>query len=123
MSVSRAARSTAIRTSSAAVNASASGSHEHSRSTQAHRRRRARVGAGRLDPLADPEHDERLQEKYGLTFVIISHDLSVVKYMSDRIGVMYLGKMVEIGSGDELYSAARAPVHARPRQRHPNPRP
>src|SRR5450432_176447 len=43
-----------------------------------------------------------LQEKYGLTYVIISHDLSVVKYMSDRIGVMYLGKMVEIGSGAAL---------------------
>jgi peptide/nickel transport system ATP-binding protein len=50
-----------------------------------------------------------LQEKYGLTFVIISHDLSVVKYMSDRIGVMYLGKMVEIGSGSELYSAPAHP--------------
>ena len=50
-----------------------------------------------------------LQEKYGLTFVIISHDLSVVKYMSDRIGVMYLGKMVEIGSGTELYSAPAHP--------------
>lgn len=46
----------------------------------------------------------RLQQKYGLTYVIISHDLSVVKYMSDRIGVMYLGKLVEIGSGEELYS-------------------
>ena len=50
-----------------------------------------------------------LQEKYGLTYVIISHDLSVVKYMSDRIGVMYLGKMVEIGSGEQLYSAAAHP--------------
>ena len=50
-----------------------------------------------------------LQEKYGLTYVIISHDLSVVKYMSDRIGVMYLGKMVEIGSGAELYSQPAHP--------------
>lgn len=50
-----------------------------------------------------------LQEKYGLTYVIISHDLSVVKYMSDRIGVMYLGKMVEIGSGEQLYSAPAHP--------------
>jgi oligopeptide/dipeptide ABC transporter ATP-binding protein len=50
-----------------------------------------------------------LQEKYGLTYVIISHDLSVVKYMSDRIGVMYLGKMVEIGTGSELYSQPAHP--------------
>jgi peptide/nickel transport system ATP-binding protein len=50
-----------------------------------------------------------LQEKYGLTYVIISHDLSVVKYMSDRIGVMYLGKMVEIGSGEQLYSQPAHP--------------
>ena len=50
-----------------------------------------------------------LQEKYGLTYVIISHDLSIVKYMSDRIGVMYLGKMVEIGSGAELYSLPAHP--------------
>ena len=64
-----------------------------------------------------------LQEKYGLTYVIISHDLSVVKYMSDRIGVMYLGKMVEIGSGAELYSRARPPVHQGTGQRDPDPRP
>jgi peptide/nickel transport system ATP-binding protein len=50
-----------------------------------------------------------LQEKYGLTYVIISHDLSVVKYMSDRIGVMYLGKLVEIGSGEQLYSQPAHP--------------
>jgi peptide/nickel transport system ATP-binding protein len=50
-----------------------------------------------------------LQEKYGLTYVIISHDLSVVKYMSDRIGVMYLGKMVEVGSGADLYAQPAHP--------------
>ncbi|HTW07860.1 MAG TPA: ABC transporter ATP-binding protein, partial [Acidimicrobiales bacterium] len=46
---------------------------------------------------------KRLQETHGLTYVVISHDLAVVKYMSDRIGVMYLGKMVEMGSGDDIY--------------------
>jgi len=51
----------------------------------------------------------RLQEKYGLTYVIISHDLSVVKYMADRIGVMYLGKLVEIGSGDDIYARPAHP--------------
>jgi len=51
----------------------------------------------------------RLQEKYQLTYVIISHDLSVVKYMSDRIGVMYLGKLVEIGSGEDIYARPAHP--------------
>ena len=51
----------------------------------------------------------RLQTKYGLTYVIISHDLSVVKYMADRIGVMYLGKMVEIGSGEDIYARPAHP--------------
>ena len=51
----------------------------------------------------------RLQTKYGLTYIIISHDLSVVKYMSDRIGVMYLGKLVEIGSGEDIYARPAHP--------------
>ena len=42
---------------------------------------------------------KRLQATHGLTYVVISHDLAVVKYMADRIGVMYLGKLVELGSG------------------------
>jgi oligopeptide/dipeptide ABC transporter ATP-binding protein len=51
----------------------------------------------------------RLQSRHGLTYVIISHDLSVVKYMADRIGVMYLGKLVEIGNGDDIYHRAAHP--------------
>jgi oligopeptide transport system ATP-binding protein len=50
----------------------------------------------------------RLQEEWGLTYLFISHDLSVVKYISDRIGVMYLGVLVELASSDELYAN---PVH------------
>ena len=50
-----------------------------------------------------------LQEKYGLTFVIISHDLSVVKYMSDRIGVMYLGRVVETGPAGEVFARPAHP--------------
>jgi len=46
---------------------------------------------------------EDLQEKMGLTYLFIAHDLSMVKHISNRIGVMYLGKMVEIGNSDELY--------------------
>jgi peptide/nickel transport system ATP-binding protein len=51
---------------------------------------------------------KRLQAEHGLTYLMISHDLSVVRYMADRIGVMYLGKIVEIGTGDDIYER---PVH------------
>lgn len=44
-----------------------------------------------------------LQEKIGLTYLFIAHDLSMVKHISDRIGVMYLGNLVELSNGDELY--------------------
>ncbi|HEY5356343.1 MAG TPA: ABC transporter ATP-binding protein [Streptosporangiaceae bacterium] len=44
-----------------------------------------------------------LQRKLGLTYLFISHDLAVVRYLSSQIGVMYLGKLVEIGPADEVY--------------------
>jgi peptide/nickel transport system ATP-binding protein len=49
-----------------------------------------------------------LQREHGLTYLFISHDLSVVRYMADVIGVMYLGKLVEVGPADSVYSS---PVH------------
>ncbi|SEN56092.1 ABC transporter ATP-binding protein [Lihuaxuella thermophila] len=49
-----------------------------------------------------------LQEQFELTYLFISHDLSVVKHISDRVGVMYLGRMVELADRDELY---RQPLH------------
>jgi peptide/nickel transport system ATP-binding protein len=52
---------------------------------------------------------KRLQATYGLTYIVISHDLSVVRYLADRIGVMYLGKLVEIGTGDDIYSRPAHP--------------
>ena len=50
-----------------------------------------------------------LQERFELTYLLISHDLAVVRYMADRIAVMYLGKVVEIGDGRELFRAPRHP--------------
>ncbi len=44
-----------------------------------------------------------LQEKHGFTYLFISHDLGVVKYMSHRMGVMYLGKLVEVGPADKIF--------------------
>jgi peptide/nickel transport system ATP-binding protein len=55
---------------------------------------------------------KRLQADHDLTYVVISHDLAVVKYMAARIGVMYLGKLVEIGSGDDIYQRAAHPYTA-----------
>jgi oligopeptide/dipeptide ABC transporter ATP-binding protein len=45
----------------------------------------------------------KLREEFGLTYVFIAHDLSVVRYISDRVAVMYLGRVVEITDSDELY--------------------
>ena len=55
---------------------------------------------------------KRLQADHGLTYIVISHDLAVVKYMADRIGVMYLGKMVEMGPADAIYQRAAHPYTA-----------
>lgn len=51
---------------------------------------------------------QRLQKQFNLTYLFISHDLSVVRHVADRIAVMYLGKIVELADRDELY---RAPKH------------
>ncbi|REH91090.1 peptide ABC transporter ATP-binding protein [Staphylococcus felis] len=51
---------------------------------------------------------QKLQKEHGITFLFIAHDLSMVKYISDRIAVMHLGRIVELGTADEIY---HNPVH------------
>jgi oligopeptide transport system ATP-binding protein len=50
-----------------------------------------------------------LKDQFGLTLIFISHNLSVVRHVSDRIMVLYLGRMVELSSGDELYDDPKHP--------------
>ncbi|MEM7670774.1 MAG: oligopeptide/dipeptide ABC transporter ATP-binding protein [Pseudomonadota bacterium] len=52
---------------------------------------------------------EELQEKLGLTYLFISHDLSMVRHIADRVAVMYLGRIVEIGPVDALYDTPQHP--------------
>jgi oligopeptide transport system ATP-binding protein len=51
---------------------------------------------------------EDLQDEFGLTYIFVAHDLGVVRHVADRIAVMYLGKIVELGPADEVYSR---PIH------------
>ena len=51
---------------------------------------------------------QKLQHEQGLTYLFIAHDLSMVKYISDRIGVMHWGKLLEVGPADEIY---HNPIH------------
>jgi oligopeptide/dipeptide ABC transporter ATP-binding protein len=51
---------------------------------------------------------QELQEEFGLTYLFVAHDLSVVHHICDRIAVMYLGSLAELGTADQVY---RAPVH------------
>src|SRR5690606_15762201 len=52
---------------------------------------------------------ERLQDELGLAYIFRAHDLSVVRHISDRVGVMYLGQLAELGDEDQIYSRPTHP--------------
>jgi peptide/nickel transport system ATP-binding protein len=54
----------------------------------------------------------KLQRQYGLSYLFISHDLSVIRYMADTIGVMYFGKLVEVGPAEDICTAPAHPYTA-----------
>jgi oligopeptide transport system ATP-binding protein len=64
-----------------------------------------------------------LKQSFGLTYLFISHDLGVVRYVSDRIAVMYLGEIVELGPADTLYDAPLHPYSQALMSAIPEPRP
>jgi peptide/nickel transport system ATP-binding protein/oligopeptide transport system ATP-binding protein len=64
-----------------------------------------------------------LQKEFGLTYLFIAHDLSVVEYLSDRVGVMYLGRMVELTTSEELYANPLHPYTKALLSAIPNPDP
>uniref|UniRef100_UPI0035C94E05 oligopeptide/dipeptide ABC transporter ATP-binding protein n=1 Tax=uncultured Enterovirga sp. TaxID=2026352 RepID=UPI0035C94E05 len=53
-----------------------------------------------------------LKDEFGLTYIFISHDLNVVRFISDRVMVMYLGRVAELGASEEVFARARHPYTA-----------
>ncbi len=89
---------------------------------QLHHLRRARLRARRRIQAQIINLLQDLQGHFGLTYLFIAHDLSVVRHISDRVAVMYLGRIVELAAGTRS-SPAHAPLHPGPALRRPHPRP
>ena len=66
---------------------------------------------------------EDMKRRYGLTLLFIAHDLAVVKAVSDRIAVMYLGRLCEVGPTEQLFAAAGASLHGAAARGDPGARP
>ncbi len=106
-----------------AASASASPSRGRSPPSRVPGRRRADLGPRRLGPAQILNLMRDLQDRLGLTYLFISHNLAVVRHMANRIGVMYLGRIVEIGGGRELFTAPKHPYTPHAPRRGPRPRP
>ena len=64
-----------------------------------------------------------LKTRLGLTYVYVTHDLASAKFFCDRVAIMYLGRIVEIGTVDQIFARTQAPVHAGADPRDPGARP
>ena len=66
---------------------------------------------------------DELKAKLNLSYLFVAHDLAVIRHIADRVAVMYLGKIVEIGDVEQRLRPPDPPVHAGPAVGHPDPRP
>ncbi len=76
-----------------------------------HRLRRAGLGPRCIDPGSDHQSARGSAAQLGLTYLFIAHDLAVVRHISDRVAVMYLGRMMELADRDEIYARPTASLY------------
>jgi peptide/nickel transport system ATP-binding protein len=70
------------------------------------------LGAGRVRAGAGAQHHEGPAARAGLTYLFISHNLAVVRHVADQVGVMYLGRLVEVAGKAELFARRATPTRA-----------